>query len=196
MNRRDVAPPFKPEPDRAHCSPDHELQEQFFGEDRNKDPPLTAEQQKQFENYDYNTDLKNKEKKHPVISGPVDDNLEDIDLTKELEHDGPKASIVVPASTTAASESHSKSLVAATQTGSDVRRSSSESLPTGDEKHGAGDKSAHRRHSVSKSKSKNSQARDLRDDGSDSDGPERVDSGKKEAAVPVPGSADNEVESD
>jgi len=214
MNRRDVTPPFKPEPDRAHCSPDHELQEQFFGEDRNKDAPLTGDQQKVFENYDYSTDLKDKETKRPLIGGPVDDNLEDVDLTKEFEHDGQKSpngtagqalkpTTREPASpgqasqTTAPSgESLSKSEAAA-QPGSDARRSSSVPRPVGEAKHaiidpGAAPKeqgsrtdSRNPRHSVSK----NSQ---IRDDGSE-DMPERgrADSAQKESGALVPGSAED-----
>jgi len=84
FSRREATPPFTPEPDRAHCSPDHELQEQFFGDDRKKETPLTPDEQQQFATYEFNVDLKNKETKHPIITGPVDDNLEDVDLTIEL----------------------------------------------------------------------------------------------------------------
>jgi len=54
VHDRKLQPPFQPDLDRANCLADHELQDQFFAE--KKEPPLTAEQQKAFEGYEFNTE--------------------------------------------------------------------------------------------------------------------------------------------
>jgi hypothetical protein len=188
----------------------------FFGEDRNKDAPLSGDQQKLFENYDYNTDLKDKETKRPLIGGPVDDNLEDVDLTKEFEHEGQKSPNGTPGQASKAPASRepaspgqasqtpapsggslSKSLEAAAQPGSDARRSSSESRPAGEEKRAIIDSGAAPKEQGSRTDSRNprhsiSKNSQIRDDGSE-DLPERgiADSAQKDSGALVPGSAED-----
>lgn len=61
VHKLQVKAPYVPEPDRAHCSSDHELQEQFFNDDK-KIPALSPEQQARFNGYEYNT-----------VVGPLDE---------------------------------------------------------------------------------------------------------------------------
>jgi len=44
-------PPYVPEANRAHCSPDHELQETFIGDEITAEDKLTAEQQLNFKKF-------------------------------------------------------------------------------------------------------------------------------------------------
>jgi len=55
VHDRKQQPPFLPDLDRANCLADHELQDQFFAE--KKEPPLTADQQKAFEGYEFNVEV-------------------------------------------------------------------------------------------------------------------------------------------
>lgn len=53
MYERTILPPHQPELDRANCSSDFELEEQFFND--GVDAKLTADQQALFEGYEFNT---------------------------------------------------------------------------------------------------------------------------------------------
>jgi len=55
VHDRKQTPPFLPDLDRANCLADHELQDQFFAE--KKEAPLTPEQQKAFEGYEFNVEI-------------------------------------------------------------------------------------------------------------------------------------------
>merc|ERR1740117_831842 len=57
LSKKDLPTPFKPEADRANCSAEHELEAQFFDED-DKIPTPSQEQQKAFEGYEYNCEVK------------------------------------------------------------------------------------------------------------------------------------------
>jgi len=44
LSAKKLKPPYIPEKNRAHCSPDHELQETFLGDEITVEDKLTAEQ--------------------------------------------------------------------------------------------------------------------------------------------------------
>jgi len=52
LANREIKPPHQPELDRANCNPDHELEDQFFKEQKEAD--LTEEQQKKFKGFEFN----------------------------------------------------------------------------------------------------------------------------------------------
>jgi len=59
MNQRNIKPPFQPELDRANCSADFELQDQFFSE--KKEPDLSEAQQANFIGYEFNVNFRTPE---------------------------------------------------------------------------------------------------------------------------------------
>jgi len=116
VHDRKLQPPFQPDLDRANCLADHELQDQFFAE--KKEPPLTAEQQKAFEGYEFNTEYNGNNNtatsaphKNHSVTASMNGSENGSQNTKPSDSQEAKASSSEPKSSTYVPEDREKDVV-------------------------------------------------------------------------------------